>query len=168
MLTESQQKYLLTIPEEKIVFIQPYDPSILDIVEEITQQIKNCDPNLTVLFMGASALGISGQGDIDLYVLSPTEQFEEHTERFVKSFGKPVLKGTCVKWVFSKNGHKAELYITDPEDKGLQEQIKVFELLKNNKELLKEYEEIKQQANGLSFKEYQRRKYEFYNRILFE
>jgi len=38
--------------------------------------------------------------------------------------------------------------------------------LKNNPDLLKEYETIKEKAKDLNYKEYQRAKYEFYNRIL--
>lgn len=45
-------------------------------------------------------------------------------------------------------------------------QLKVFEMLKNSPELLKEYEQLKQACGGLPFREYQQRKYEFYNKIL--
>jgi len=42
----------------------------------------------------------------------------------------------------------------------------VFNLLKTNANLLKEYEKIKEEAKDLTYKQYQTRKYEFYNRIL--
>ena len=45
-------------------------------------------------------------------------------------------------------------------------QIKVFEILKSDEKLLKEYEELKLSFDGKSYKDYQRAKYEFYNKIL--
>jgi len=48
----------------------------------------------------------------------------------------------------------------------MKRQIRVFEILKNNERLLKEYEELKENMNGKSFREYQKRKYEFYHKIL--
>lgn len=168
MLTPAQEKYLLTIPEDKKVMVQKYDPRTSQIVEGIIQQIKLVEPNLEIKFMGASALGISGQGDLDIYVFSPRSEFDQHRENLEKVFGKPAINGTSVKWEFTKEGHNVELYITDPSDKALQEQVKIFEILKSNKDLLKEYEALKENAKDLSFREYQRRKYEFYNRLLNE
>jgi len=52
--------------------------------------------------------------------------------------------------------------LTEPPDR----QIKVYDILKSNKELLKEYEELKLKFNGKSFIDYQRAKYMFYNKIL--
>lgn len=48
----------------------------------------------------------------------------------------------------------------------MQKQIKVYEILKNDQKLLKKYENLKSSLNGKSFKKYQTKKYEFYNRIL--
>ena len=69
MLTENQKKYLKTIPADKIIKIVPFDPKTRDIVKSIRQKINNdAGIKLGVNFMGASALGISGQGDIELYI----------------------------------------------------------------------------------------------------
>lgn len=66
------------------------------------------------------------------------------------------------------DGFNVELYLTDPNTPQMQEQIRVYELLKNNPDLLEEYGRIKKSADGMSMREYQRQKYEFYNRILTE
>ena len=58
------------------------------------------------------------------------------------------------------------IYLTDPITSQVQEQIDVFNMLKNNPDLLKEYEQIKLTAAHLTYKQYQIQKYEFYNRIL--
>jgi GrpB-like predicted nucleotidyltransferase (UPF0157 family) len=48
----------------------------------------------------------------------------------------------------------------------MQRQIRVFELLRDRPDLLVEYEKLKWQLKGQSFRIYQKAKYEFYNRIL--
>ncbi|MCL5091064.1 MAG: GrpB family protein [Patescibacteria group bacterium] len=168
MLTQNQEKYLLTIPEDKVVKIFPYNSKAKLVAEEIISKIKETFPELEILFIGAAALGISGQDDLDINILSTSENFDKQLPGLVKIFGEPIIKGTSIKWSFEKEGYEVELYLTDKESVGFQEQLKVFDLLKNNVDLLKEYEELKSKANGVPFREYQRRKYEFYNRILLQ
>lgn len=166
MLTESQEKYLQKIPIDKIVKIISYDPKIPGIVQDIKNKITNAGINLEVKFMGASALGISGQGDIDLYVSCPENNFQICLPKLEEIFGPKVQGITIVKWQLEKEGHEIEIYLTDPNTPSMQEQIKVFEILKNDPLLLREYEEIKSSADGKSFREYMKRKYEFFNKIL--
>lgn len=65
MLTQDQEKYLLTIPGDKKVTIKPFSHEQTKIAEEVITRIQNSSPDLKVVHMGASGLGISGQGDID-------------------------------------------------------------------------------------------------------
>jgi len=118
--------------------------------------------------MGASALKISGQNDIDLYILSPVADFDQHLPLLVKQFGDPISsQPASVRWVRTEDGFDVEIYLTDPQTESVQRQMKVFELLRDHSDLCKEYELLKLAAANLSLREYQRCKYEFYNRILF-
>lgn len=167
MLTEEQERYIQTIPEDKKVKIYPYSPKLKDIANEFIQKIRSIDPNLEIMFMGASGLGILGQGDIDLYILSPASEFKKYLPGLIEQFGEPRSKHeTSVAWQFERENHEVELYLTDPSSSAMKEQVKVFEILKNNPEILKAYEQLKQDSDGISFREYQRRKYEFYNKLL--
>ncbi len=166
MLTSNQEKYLLTIPEDKVVKIIPFSPKSREITEEVIRQVHQVFPELEVLFIGAAALGIFGQNDLDINILCPTGDFDKYCPGLTKVFGEPAIKGTSIKWSFARGEYEVELYLTDPESPSFKEQLRVFNLLKNNAELLKEYEELKKSSEGISFREYQKRKYEFYNRIL--
>lgn len=167
MLTPDQEKYLLTIPKNKKVKIYPFDPKVRDIANEIIQKIKEFSHNLEVLFMGASALGIAGQGDLDIYILCSPENFDKYLLGLEKIFGKPFKKNpTFIEWGFEKYGHEVQLYLTDPNTESMQEQIQLFNRLKNNSALLEEYENLKLSMDKQSFQEYQRKKYEFYNQTL--
>ncbi len=166
MLTENQEKYLLKIPTNKIVRIIPFDPNVVEIVNGIKDQISRAGINLEVKFIGAAALGISGQGDIDLYIFCPKRDFQVYLPNFELIFGKKVEGIGSIKWKFDRGGHEIEMYLTDPTTPSMQDQLKVFEILNNNSKLLEEYETIKSSANGKTFREYMKIKYEFYNKII--
>lgn len=66
--------------------------------------------------------------------------------------------------MLTQDGVDIAIYLTKPPER----QIRVYEILKSNKNLLKEYETLKQRFNNKKYKDYQRAKYEFYNKILEE
>ncbi len=166
MLTENQIKYINSIPENKITQIKPFDPRAKQTGNELVQVIKQKMPELEVLFMGATELGIAGQNDIDLNVLSSPEEYEKYLPLLKELFGEPIKSSpNLIKWEFVRNGFDVELYLTDKNSSLLREQIKTFELLQGNPELLKEYEAIKLASDGLFFREYMKRKYEFFNKL---
>ena len=167
MLTENQEKYLKTIPEDKIASVKSFDPKVRDSSNEIVRQIKNKLPDLEVLFMGASALEIAGQNDIDINVLSTPNEYHKHSPALKELFGEPVKSNSnLIKCEFIKDGFEVEVYLTDKNSPLLREQIETSTILKYNFDLRKQYEKIKLECNGLSFREYMRRKYEFFNKIL--
>jgi GrpB-like predicted nucleotidyltransferase (UPF0157 family) len=167
MLLPDEQKYLQTIPEDKIVKISPFDPKITETAEEIIRQIHEVFPDLEIIHMGASGLKISGQNDIDLYMLSPWQEFTKYLEGLIKILGQPKSqRQDSVAWEFVKNGFEVQIYLTDPSSEPMQRQVGVFNKLKENPKLLKKYEQLKQEMDGKSFREYQVRKYEFYHKIL--
>lgn len=167
MLLPDEEKYIQTIPEDKIVRIFPFDPKVTQAAEEIISQVHAGFPNLEVLHMGASGLEISGQNDIDLYMLSPWQEFSKYLDDLIKIFGEPKSKRQdSVAWNFERNGFPVELYLTDPTSEPMKRQIGVYEILKSDPKLLKEYEILKQEMNGKSFREYQKQKYEFYHKVL--
>jgi GrpB-like predicted nucleotidyltransferase (UPF0157 family) len=167
MLTSDEKDFLSKIPTEKIVHIYPYDPGIAKIAEGIIKSINIIYPGLEVKHLGASALGISGQNDVDIYAFSDPSNFDKFLPGLVKLFGEPNNRHeTFCEWKFKRENFDIEFYLTVRNSKTMQKQIKVFETLKNNKELLKEYENLKSSMNGKSYKEYQEKKYEFYHKIL--
>jgi GrpB-like predicted nucleotidyltransferase (UPF0157 family) len=167
MLTSDEIDYLSKISADKKVYIYPFDPKVVNIAENLIQSINNIYSNLEVKHMGASALEISGQNDIDIYAFSDPKDFDKFLPGLIKFLGEPLHRHeTFCEWKFKKDGFDIEFYLTEKDSKTMQRQIRVFETLKNNPELLKEYEELKSSMNRKSFKEYQEKKYEFYHRIL--
>lgn len=169
MITLEEEKYLTTISETAKVSVKPYDLQIEVTSNKLIHDIKVVDPSAEVLFMGASALKISGQNDIDIYVLSPASEFDKHLPQLIRIFNEPTsIKPNSIRWAFNIAGFDVEIYLTDPESESTKRQIKVFELLRNHHDLCSEYEKLKMAATGSTMREYQRLKYEFYNQILLQ
>ena len=167
MFTKDESNFLNKIPVDKNVYIYLFDPKAVRVAEDIIQSINNIYPNLKVRHMGASALEISGQNDIDIYAFSDPKDFDKFLPGLVKLFGELLHKHkNFIEWKFTKDNFDIEFYLTAKDSETMKKQIKVFEILKNNKYLLKEYEKLKESMNGKSFREYQEKKYEFYHKIL--
>ncbi|MDP3991784.1 MAG: hypothetical protein Q8P66_02740 [Candidatus Colwellbacteria bacterium] len=167
MLTEGQIKYLATIPDNKRVVVRPWNSKGLDIANRIIADIKSTEPDLEVILLGSLPLKIAGQEDIDISALCVKSEQLKHLGNFKKLFGEPGRYGkNSTGWDFERDGFSVSVWLTDPTADTTKAQIQVFNLLRDNPDLLKEYEKIKLEAKDLSYKEYQVRKYEFYNRIL--
>lgn len=154
------------MPDGEIITVKPFDPKVRETAEEVIEQLRRASPDLIIHFGGASALGIAGQNDIDINVLSTPEEYEEHSPAIEKLFGKPKRRGASIKWEFVKNGFEVELYLTDKNSSALQDQIRIFKILSQNKDLRDEYERAKLPYGSIDFKKYMRKKYEFFNKIL--
>lgn len=167
MLTTKQQRYLESLPENTPVSILPFNPLAPAVVVELSARITIAAPTVEVHHIGATALGISGKGDIDLDVFSARDVFETNVQIFEQLFGGLNHRHDySVRWFFPYKGFPVEIYLTEPSDPGAQEEIAIFEMLRNNPALRHRYEKFKLSGNGLSAREYQRRKFEWYNTIL--
>lgn len=167
MLSADEEDYINKIPNNKKVFIKPYDKSVGITANSIIKRLQNELPGLEIKHMGASALEISGQNDIDIYIFSKPNEFDKYIPIVERHYGKPEsAKYDSIAWKFVESGFDIELYLTDPTSNPMKKQIEVFEVLKKQSGLREEYEALKESLNGKSFKEYQKKKYEFYHRIL--
>jgi GrpB-like predicted nucleotidyltransferase (UPF0157 family) len=167
MLRTNEESYLQTIPEDKITNIQPFNPQSQVLAEGVIKEIRDVFPDLGVFFGGASALGIAGQNDVDLNLMSVPEEYPKYIPGLVKLFSEPAKSSpNLVKWEFARDEFEVELYLTDRNSPELQRHMRVYELLRDHSDYKKEYEQIKIACNGLPFREYMRRKYEFFNKIL--
>jgi hypothetical protein len=167
MLTEGEIKYLDSVADDKRMVVKPWNPRGLEVAEIIIANIKTIEPNLEVLLLGSLPLRIAGQEDIDISVFCTKEEQEKHLDNFKKLFGEPTRLGrNSICWDFEEDGFSVGVWLTDPTAESTQRQVKVFNILKNNPDLSKEYEKIKLEAKDLPYKQYQIKKYEFYHKIL--
>jgi GrpB-like predicted nucleotidyltransferase (UPF0157 family) len=165
MLSPDEQNYLDHLPPEKaeeIIIIKPYDHRSAGTASDVIQKVQATIPDADIRFMGASALGISGQNDIDIYILGPQTKLDDWAIKIKELFGEQI-KG---KWQFYQNGFEVSVYISDPESPTQKKQIQVFKKLQENRAILEDYEKLKESMNGKTYKDYQIAKYEFYHKLL--
>lgn len=167
MFTSDEKNYLKNIPPNKKVKIYPFDKRSLTTANEIINSISNKFPRLEPKHLGASALKISGQNDLDISIFADPKVFKKYLPGLIELFGKPIhIHKTFIEWGFTKNGFEVQLYLTNPTSESTIRQIRIFETLRNSPSLLKQYEKLKESMNGRLFREYQKKKYEFYHSIL--
>jgi hypothetical protein len=167
MLTEGQIKYLSTIPDDKRMVVKPFNPKGFEIADEVISSIQSAEPGLEVLLLGSLSLKISGQEDIDISAFCKKDDQVNHIDSFKKLFGEPTRIGkNSTAWDFEKEGFSVSVWLTDPTAQTTIDQVKVFNILKNDSALRDKYQKIKEEAQDLPYKQYQIKKYEFYNRII--
>ena len=167
MLTEGEANYLAKIPDDQKMVVKPWNPKGLEIADQVIAEIKAVEPDLEIMLLGSLPLKILGQEDIDISVFCIKSEQPKHLDNFKKLFEEPTKQSkNTIGWGFQRDGFLVEIWLTDPTTETTKAQVEVFNLLKNNPDLLKEYARIKEEAKDLPYKEYQRRKYEFYHKIL--
>ena len=169
MLSENQERYLETISDSAMVVMQPWDSKTELVAKKLMSDMRSAAPDLEVFHTGAAALKISGKNDLDFSILGVPEDFDNYLPALIKVLGEPQKRGwENVRWEIIRDGFPVDVHLTNKNSPGWKEHKKVFELLRDDPRLLGEYQILKERSNGMSLREYQRRKYEFYNKILEE
>lgn len=169
MLTPSQQKWVDHLSDTNKVEIFPFDPKCNEKFEKIKSQIQSAiGIELEILHRGASSLGISGQREIDVYIPLPPEQIEELAPKMERVFGKPtsiyLLERT--KFLVKIDGTTVEIMLINKKHKGWIDGETFMSYLKENPDALEQYRILKEEATGVSTREYYTRKINFINEIL--
>jgi GrpB-like predicted nucleotidyltransferase (UPF0157 family) len=167
MLSENQERYLATISDSETVVIQPWNPKTELVAKKLMDDIQSAVPDLEVFHTGAAALKISGKNDLDFSILGVPKDFDNYLPALIKVLGEPQKRGReNVRWEITRDGFPVDVHLTNKDSLGWKEHRKVFELLRDDPRLLEEYRILKERSNGVSLREYQRRKYAFYNKIV--
>ena len=166
MLTPSQETYLEKVSDNEKVDVKPWDSKAAEFAEGLVSELQAAVPEADVLWSGALALHVAGVNDVDVSIIVNTKDFAEILPKLVGVFGEPQIKGEeKILWRTHKDGYKVDAYLGTKDSEDIQMHKKLFELLRDNKELREEYQLLKESSIGVSLREYQRRKLEFYNRI---
>lgn len=168
MLTKEQEKWLEHLNDKDKIEILPFNPDSKKVFKEIEKEIKDFLPKVKVLHCGSTALEILGQKEIDIYVPVLEKDFDKYFKKMQTYFGKPASFYPLqrVRFVRHDIRMKITVFLMNKETKNWKDHIKFENYLKENKIALGEYIKAKEQSNGLSTREYYRKKLEFINKIL--
>ena len=168
MLTQEQENWLAGFNTNDSVQVFPYDPRCQDIFEEVKKTIQNkLGESIKIEHHGASSLGISGQDEIDIYILVSTAEFNDMVLKVSSLFGEPksISQTKRARFRTDVDNKKIDLFVSNAEHEEWKKHVKFKQYLLDNSEALQEYKEIKENSSGKSSKEYYRVKLEFINRI---
>lgn len=159
--------YLLLFTPNQTVKLHPYNPVSGEIAREIINQITNVKTGVKVEFVGSSALKLPGYKDIDLYIPSTKKNHKAIEASLITLFGEPVKQRKMFsEWHMYKHRYRIELMLIQKTEKAYLEQKVVYDVLRKNPKILEEYKTLKLSSQGISKREYQKRRMAFYNNLV--
>jgi GrpB-like predicted nucleotidyltransferase (UPF0157 family) len=169
MLTQNQEKWVNHLSDKSKIKIIPFDPTCQEKFEKIRTIIQlKLGLIIQVEHCGATSLGISGQDEIDIYVPVLPEVFNDYLIPMIELFGEPKSYYPIerARFVIFEDGKHIDVFLINKESLGWINGLKFENYLKTHPEDLEKYKILKEQGDGLSTREYYRRKIEFINEIL--
>ncbi len=167
MLTPEQTTWIESLSNRQI-FVVPYDSRSEELFNKVKEKVHQIlGPDVVVEHCGASGLGISGQDEIDVSIVTEKGKFADYIPLLETEFGSVRSQySDRARFEVREEGKKIDLKIVDLDHPNYL-QGKIFEqYLKSHPEDLERYRALKEEASGTSVKEYYRRKTEFINDIL--
>lgn len=169
MLTKAQKVWIAHLSEVKTIRIVPYNPKTKIVFKKIKKEMKSVlGKTARVVHKGATSLGISGQGEIDVYIPVPTKRFNRYLQDMKLAFGEPgsLYPLERARFNLQRDGFKVEVFLINQNSRGWRDGIAFERYLKDHPKALRAYRELKEKGHGLSVREYYRRKIEFINETL--
>lgn len=169
MLTSEQKKWLAHLRDDDEIIIKPYDHTAPQKFKQVKKRLQSTLGEKTcIVHRGATSLGISGQDEIDVYIPVSPDSFNSLLKPLQKLFGKPkslyVLERA--RFVTSVDGKHIDVFLINKEREGWKNGIRFETYLKKHPKALEKYQKLKEKGNGLSTREYYKRKINFINDIL--
>ena len=169
MITTNQQKWIDHLSDEDKIVIKPYDQTCNEKFEKVKNKIHFfLGKNIEIKHCGATSLGISGQDEIDIYIPVIKKYFNNYIPKLTKLFGEPrshyPLKRA--RFVTEVDKKHIDVFLINSESDDWINSVNFENYLRNNPKFLERYKKLKEDGNGLSVKEYYKRKTEFINEIL--
>ncbi|MDD4358783.1 MAG: GrpB family protein [Candidatus Pacebacteria bacterium] len=169
MLTKKQEEWISHLSTNFKIEIIPFDKS----AEEKFQKVKSIireklGKDKEIKHCGSTSLGISGQDEIDVYIPVAKNDFNKYINPLIELFGEPRSNYPMerIRFVTDIEEKHIDVFLINKEDEGWINSFKFENYLREHKDCLKEYEDLKRSLNGESLQNYYRKKTEFINNIL--
>lgn len=169
MLTKADIQWLNHLSNLKKVKITPYNPEVKKVFEKQKKELLEIlGHNTEVLHIGATALGISGQGEIDLAIPTSLNHFVKLIEKLKRVYGKPrsFSPDKRARFNYKQDNIDIEIIVVNKDSEGWKRNLAIDKYFKAHPEVLEAYKELKERSHGISIKRYYQRKIEFINSIL--
>jgi GrpB-like predicted nucleotidyltransferase (UPF0157 family) len=169
MLSPNQDEWIASLSDEDRIKIIPLDPTADVKFEAVKQKIEAVlGKRQKVVHRGATSLGISGQDEIDIYIPVPEKEFNSFIVPLSTIFGEPhsLYPLNRARFVTQQDGKYITVFLMNNSCDAWLTGIKFENYLRSHPDTLDAYRQLKEAGDGLSIREYYRRKVEFINEIL--
>ncbi len=167
MLTPEQEQWLDSL-SDRVVTIVPYDPRAEELFKIVKEKIVAVlGTEAKVEHGGSTLFQMPGQDEIDVAIVADKEMFPEYIEKLEPVFG-PVrsLYPDRARFEVKEQGKKIDLKLVDQNHINYIEGKILEDYIMAHPEALERYRVLKEESDGLTLKEYYRRKILFNNDIL--
>ena len=169
MLTKEQEKWVLHLSDTDTISIFPYDVKSQEIFGTIRKKIEQkIGSRYPIEQHGATAFGISGQDEIDVYMPVSAEKFESVVKEMQRAFGDPksYYVERRARFGFRERGKRVDVFPINKETDDWKNLVAFETFLRENPSALEEYRMLKESGHGKSVRKYYQKKTEFINDIL--
>lgn len=167
-LTAKQKKWVNHLSNDNKIVIIPFDKNAEGIFQNVKKTIQKNTDIEEVIHAGATALKISGQNEIDIFVPILNNQFKKYIKEFSKLFGSPksMYEGDRARFTFKNRNKRIDVFLINKRKANWKNHVVFESYLKTHPKELVQYEKLKERGGGLSTREYYRQKTEYINKIL--
>lgn len=169
MLREDQKKWINHLSDDSKIKIVSFDPSSQEKFEKVKLLIQSkLGSEIQIEHRGATSLGISGQDEIDIYIPVLPDEFNKYINLLTELFGEPRSHYAIerARFVITEAGKHIDVFLINKEGVGWIDGLRFENYLEEHPQALEEYRKLKESGDGLSTREYYRRKIEYINDIL--
>ena len=169
MLTPEQEKWINHLSDQDVIKIIPFDPTAEEKYKKVRQRVHEAlGDKIPIDHHGATSLGISGQDEIDVYIPVAQTRFDLMIDPLKSIFGEPksLYPLDRARFVTEEDGKHVDVFLINKEHDGWKNMVRFEAYLRLHPEALEAYRKLKEDSNGLSVREYYRRKIEFINDVL--
>ena len=121
MVTIAQEKWLAHLNDDDRVEIYPADSKAREKFEKIKNQLQSAlGENVPIYHRGSTSMGISGQGELDIYIPVLPERFDELVTSVEQILGKPRSRYSLerARFVTYVDRTKVEVFVINEQSKG--------------------------------------------------
>jgi GrpB-like predicted nucleotidyltransferase (UPF0157 family) len=165
VLLKNPREYLFsfTYSNKKTVSISKFDPTVHRFGERLVEKIERHYPQMNVQLFGSTSLKIAGQRDIDLLIECPRDDLSKYSTALTSLFGTPAkTRNRFSEWALEEKGCSIQILLIQKDHPIARKLRETNDLLQKNKAYREQYEAVKLAADGVSEREYARRRLKFF------
>lgn len=171
MLTAEQDKWLAHLSDTATISIVPFDPTAEEKFQKVRALIQEAlGDDIVVEHHGATSLGISGQDEIDIYLPTAEKQFDTLVEALKPLFHEPksLYPLKRARFAATVDGKHIDIFPINEESDDWKNLVQFEARLRAQPEKLEAYRKLKESGQGLSVREYYRRKILFIIDVVYD